>query len=114
MIRFSCLKEVHLTVVIAVSSGEGSNLERPDVYNAFQMLIESTSDQILMNGFTEDEAKVFLDVNNTRKDFKTVESFTGTNPLLLQHVIRDSPNRPYKSSVQTTVEKFVVNNPLDL
>ena len=110
MIRFSRLKEVHLTVVFAVSSGEGSNLERPDVYNAFQMLIESTSDQILMNGFTEDEAKVFLDVNNTRKDFKTVELFTGTNPLLLQHVIRDSPFRPYKSLVQTTVEKFVVNN----
>lgn len=59
MIRFSRLKEDHLTVIIAVSSGEGSNLERPDVYDAFQRLIGSASDQIIMNGFTENEGKSF-------------------------------------------------------
>lgn len=56
------------------------------------------------------KAKVFLKVNNVEKDFETFKAYTGTNPLLLQHVIRDSPTLPYKSSVQSTVEKLVVNN----
>lgn len=110
MMRLSRIMKDCLTVIIVVSSGEGSNLEQPHIYNAFQRLIKSTPEQMVFSGFTENEAKAFLFLNNVKKNFETLKPYTGTNPLLLCHVVSDTLDCPYKSTIQTTIEKFVSNN----
>ena len=76
----------HIRLIVAHCSGEGINEKNTAFY---MKLGEFCSTKVSFTNFSEDEARVFADVNNLKEiDFDQLKRMTNFNLLLLQEVKR--------------------------
>ena len=87
-------------VVAAISSGEGHTLS--GVNEAYSEDVEGLLDRfesVQFTGFTELEAKAYLNIRHCEIDFHEVKNYSGTNPLLLLKWSRGMEKHIYVSKV---------------
>ena len=93
-----------------MSSGTTKGAERSFSEQIGDFVRSVLPHSIPMNGFTDEEAKKFLQVNNLNIQLDDVKLYCGTNPYLLSLLLTVTPISLYKSEVQQTVTNFVCQN----
>ena len=107
LISFARVETPKLHTVIALSSGEGQDMQSSDYRDGIKTLVGS---EIRVNGFTEYEVEVYMEDIKESVNFVHVKSICGTNPLLLslyKTEVKSSPTSAIQGIAADAVDEQV-------
>ena len=110
MVKFSRMEGGNLHKVVALSSGEGHDVQEKSYREEISKLHGIGNPVVLyVDGFSETEAKEYIKQHNPHLRLDGVSSHCGTNPLLLSTWIMAEKGKAI-ANTKEIVKRFVENN----
>ena len=101
----------NLIKIVAVSSGEGQDINLPHLRDTIRDMISDSEKAISMKGFNEIQALEYIKIKNRGKkvNYKSIKPYCGYNPLLLSRwsdrYINNIPE--YQLGIRRIVKNFI-------
>ena len=106
LVSISLLKFENLSLVIALSSGVVS-YQDDDIK---RLIEDKEAVSLVINGFTREEAKKYVELQKTKLTYHNIASISGTNPLLLSLLHKTDTYQIYAAKVRRKVSDFLSQN----